>query len=72
MGQQHTQNVPNWHLQLLQVVLVAHADISCQHTLITNHNYSQTLQKKSLPFYNSVLTTPISRSHSHYNGDKQM
>lgn len=46
MGQQHsrdTRSVPNWHLQLLQVELIAHADINCQHTLITDHNYLQTL-----------------------------
>lgn len=47
MGQQHTQSVPNWHLQLLEVELVAYADISCQHTLITKQNYSQTLQEKA-------------------------
>lgn len=46
MGQQHTRSVPNWHLQLLQFELIAHAAINCQHTLITNHDYLQTLQEK--------------------------
>lgn len=48
MGQQHTRSVLTWHLQLLQVEcsLIAHADINCQHTLITDHNYLQTLQEK--------------------------
>lgn len=58
MGQQHTRSVPNWHLQLLQAEcsLIAHADISYQHTLITDHNYLQTLQEKACL---SIIVFPL-------------
>lgn len=69
MGQ-HTENVPNLHLQLLQNVLAAHADITAVSTHISPTTIICRLLKKSLPLYNSVLTIPISRSHSHYNGNK--
>lgn len=69
MGQ-HTESVPNWHLQLLQIVLVAHADITAVSTHISPTTIICRLFKKSLPLYNSVLTILISRNHLRYNGDK--
>lgn len=43
--EQHTHSVPNWHLQLFQIVTVDHADITAVSTHITSHNYLQALQK---------------------------
>lgn len=48
MGQ-HTQNVPNWHLQLLHIVLVAHADITAVSTHISPTTIICRLFKKACP-----------------------